>query len=250
MEQGGGEDQHDEAEHGDQQGNVLFGDQADQQGQDTQRRQPHDPADDPQQQIEELLHQLQDAAVALAAGDQGDADENRKHQHRQDIAIGKGFEGVLEQAGEEVLEELRHRHLPCFEGVHGIGEQIQRHAGARFGDIGHHQRQQHGQARGEHEIQQGGDPDPVNLVMCLQARYPDHDGGEHQGNEHHLQQADEHRTHQRAAIEHTAAQLVLLGHTAEQQADQHTKAGGDEYQAVQAGHISSPLRWARQDTPG
>ena len=141
-----------------------------------------------------------------------------------------------------MLEELRHGHLPRFERVHRIGEKIQRHAGARLEHIGHDQRQQHGQPGGQHEIQQRGDPDTVNLMMGLQARNPNHDGSEHQGNQHHLQQTDEHRAHQCAAIEHADTQFGVLRHTAEQQADENAEAGGNKDQAVEAGHINSPRR--------
>ncbi len=235
MKQRGGEHQHDEATHRTEQRHILLGHQLDQQREDAQRCQAHDPADDAHHQLEKFLQHHEYIAVAVAAGHQGDADEHGEHHDGQDAAVGQCGEGVLEQVGEEVQEELRQRQLTRLEVVHRLGEQIQRQPRARLEDVRRDQRHQHRRTGGEGEVDQGAAPHPVHLMVRLQIGHADHDGGEDQRDQHHLQQADEDAPGQGACIEHALAYGRFGRQCAGQPADGDTQAGRDKNLQVETG---------------
>jgi hypothetical protein len=73
------------------------------------------------------------------------------------------------------------------------------------------------------------------LAMCLQVGHADHDGGEDQRDQHHLQQADEDAPGQGAGVEHALAHGCVGWQRAGQPADGDTQAGRDKNLQVETG---------------
>ena len=176
VEQRGAGDDDDEMGQALQQPALLAGDQLQEQRGEAERRQAHDPADDHQAKLLQFLDQNADVAVAFAADNQRDAEEEGDDDDGQDFALRQRLERILEQAAQELRDVVWQRHLACLEITGGVGEhgQVQAVAGAE--NVGGAEADQDRQAHGGEEKGERRRPHAMHLVMRAQVGDADDDG--------------------------------------------------------------------------
>src|SRR5690606_5604859 len=134
---------------------------------------------------------------------QADAQQKRKGNYCNNVAAGHGRNGIHKQSRKKFQEKFRQGQLRSIEITHGIAEQGNLQALRRIEELYAYNAQYHGDSRSKYKKQQRTDPDPMNLLMMPQTRYPYGNGCEDQGNHDHLEQGNKDTAQQARHIQNT-----------------------------------------------
>jgi hypothetical protein len=185
----------------------------------------HDEADDAEQDLPGLLHDLEQRVGFAANRMQRETEEHGQQQRLQDIPVGKG---AKEGGGDDVEDELGDAGHAAGGGVLGDGVGIERrririHAHTRLHDIHDHQPDEE-RDRGDHlEVKQR---QAAGLADLLELRHPGNAG-------HHRAENDGGNEQAYELDEAVAEGLQLLGKVRPEDPEQDAERDADEHLYVQ-----------------
>ena len=178
----------DDGDQRQQDGRAVLGDDRQQQGEDADRSEAHDDADDLVGDLCAGVEELDQDVCALAADlEDADADEEREDDDRQDIRFGHRSDRVSRDHRDEDLHDRR-RFLDLDDSVRCHLE-----AEARMREACDAEADDDGDSRRDEVEQDRLDADAAELRRVTEARHADDERAEDDGDDHHLDEIDEDR---------------------------------------------------------
>ena len=148
----------------------------------THRREVHHGADDLQADFVACLDDFQQRFALFVNGDESETDDDRKGEHLQHIAVGKGRHRVR---GDEVFEGVQNAgHLA---GLNVRSGHLEPDTLTQMDGAGNDQTHKTGKRRGAQEKDHGTAGDLAGGFGIADAGDAHHDGAEHQREDHHVQ---------------------------------------------------------------
>ena len=191
---------------------------------DSQRGEGHDEIGVLEHGLSYAIEEGQYRLAPLAHLGERDAEEGRENHHREDVRLGS------------VLNQIRGEHvkgdLPAGLGLHrrhrGVGAHVHRQVRAGLQPVGHGQADKEGQGRDHFEVEEGLAAHAAHGLHVAGLRNAHNDGGEQQGDDEALDEADESFGKEAEAI--VGPGVLVLGQAATQK-DTQGEAGEDPHRA-------------------